>query len=300
MCAATSSLNARRGVLRHDEPLAKYTAWGVGGPADHFYEPADLNDLCLFLADLNPLEPVCWLGLGSNVLVRDGGIRGTVIHTTGRLNELRRLDSNTVYAEAGVTCARVAKFSAREHLGGCEFFAGIPGTVGGALAMNAGAFGSETYAIAAQVETLGRDGTRRRRPGSAFKPGYRSVEIPPQEWFIAVEFKLNDQPRPEAETNIRNLLRRRAETQPVGQRSCGSVFRNPPDDYAARLIDATDLKGHRIGDAQVSRKHANFIINRGVATAKDIEALIEHIVQQVETGHGISLRPEVCILGEAS
>lgn len=300
MCAATTTATPWHGVLRHDEPLARHTVWAIGGPADSFYEPVDLADLCRFVADRDAREPLCWLGLGSNILVRDAGIRGTVIHTAGCLRSLELRGSNTVYAEAGVACAKLAKFCARNRLGGCEFMAGIPGTVGGALAMNAGAFGGETYAVVSRVLSLGRAGGLRWRPGSAFKPAYRHVEIPPDEWFVAAEFELADQPRPDTESAIRELLRKRAETQPTGLRSCGSVFRNPPGEHAARLIESAGLKGHRIGAAVISDKHANFIINSGAASAADVEALIEHIIERVEACHGIRLRPEVCILGEAS
>ncbi len=299
ICAESSPGNRWRGVLLHNEPLAKHTVWGIGGPAEHFYKPLNLEDLCLFLADLAPDEPLYWLGLGSNILVRDAGIRGTVVHTAGCLNELKKLDAKTVRAEAGVACAKVAKFSARQHLGGCEFLAGIPGTVGGALALNAGAFGGETYDIVTYVETLDRNGERRRRPGSAFNASYRHAELPRDEWFIAAEFNLTDQLRPDAEASIRNLLRRRAETQPTGLRSCGSVFRNPDGDHAARLIEASGLKGHSIGGAQISEKHANFIINRDKASAWEVESLIEHIIARVEAEHGVRLRPEVCIVGDA-
>jgi len=299
MRRATSSHPAWQGDLRHNENLEKYTVWSIGGPADSFYKPAGLDDLCLFLADLAVDEPLLWLGLGSNILVRDGGIRGTVILTAGCLNRIEKMDSNGIFAQAGVACAKVAKFCARNQLGGCEFFAGIPGTLGGALAMNAGAFGGETYEHVSRVETLGRDGVRRWRPGNTFNPGYRHVELPRDEWFIAAEFRLSAQPRPDTETRIRGLLRRRAETQPTGLRTCGSVFRNPPGDHAARLIESAGLKGHRIGDAQVSEKHANFIINCGGARAADVEALIDTIQHRVEACHGVRLQPEVCIVGEA-
>ncbi len=298
MSQATPSHCAWRGELRHNEPLAKHTVWGIGGPADRFYKPADLDDLCLFLADLGADEAIFWLGLGSNILVRDGGLRGTVILTAGCLNGIEKLDSDTVRVQAGVACAKVAKFCARKHLGGCEFFAGIPGTLGGALAMNAGAFGGETYEHVTRVETLSRGGERRWRQGRAFNPGYRQVTIPRDEWFIAAEFRLNSQPRPDTEGRIRALLRRRAKTQPLGLRSCGSVFRNPPGDHAARLIESVGLKGRRIGDAVVSEKHANFIINCGHARAVDVEALIGAIQDKVADSHGVHLQPEVCIVGE--
>ncbi len=288
------------GELLRDESLSKHTVWGIGGPADYLYKPADLDDLCLFLADFPADAPLYWLGLGSNLLIRDAGIRGTVIHTAGCLKQLLQLSTNTVMAQAGVACAKVAKFCARRQLSDCEFFAGIPGTVGGALAMNAGAFGGETYRIVNRVETLSRRGQRLWRPGSAFNPGYRHVEIPVDEWFIAAEFKLGTSVSTDTALRIRELLRKRAATQPTGVRSCGSVFRNPTGDHAARLIEASGLKGYRIGAAQVSTKHANFIINTGGARASDVECLIKHIIKQVADLHGIRLQPEVCIVGESS
>lgn len=287
-----------RGRERRDEPMARHTAWAVGGPADRFYEPADLEDLCAFLAALPPDEPVFWLGLGSNLLVRDGGIRGSVVRTAGLLQRLERVGGERVRAEAGVPCAKAARFCARSGLGGAEFLAGIPGTVGGALAMNAGAFGGETWDVVAAVETVDRSGVRHRRVPGEFAVAYREVAGPAGEWFVAAELALAPADAGAGSARIREFLRRREATQPMGQRSCGSVFRNPSGDHAARLIEASGLKGRRVGAAMVSEKHANFIVNTGGARAADIEALIELVRETVAREQGVTLVPEVHRVGE--
>lgn len=286
-----------RGRLLHDEPMSRHTVWAVGGSAERYYEPADLADLAVFLGTLPASTEVHWVGLGSNLLVRDGGIPGVVIVLTGGLDSLALSAPGRVRAEAGTPCAKVARFCARQGLVGAEFLAGIPGTVGGALAMNAGAFGGETWPIVERVECMDREGTVRVRGRDEFRVGYRSVEGPPGEWFVAAEFVLPEGDAAEANARIRTLLRRRADTQPTGQRSCGSVFRNPPGDYAGRLIEACGLKGRRQGGAEVSTKHANFILNTGDATAADIEGLIGEVMQTVEARHGVRLQPEVRIVG---
>ena len=287
-----------RGRLRTDVPMARHTVWGIGGRAARCYEPADADDLATFLVALPRGEPITWLGLGSNVLVRDGGIRGTVVLVGAGLGRLESLDASTVRAEAGVPCPKVARYAVRNALAGCEFFAGVPGTVGGALAMNAGAFGGETWDIVRGVETIDRSGSCHRHHPDAFRVGYRQVEGPPHEWFIAAEFALQPDRAGTAAANLQALLRRRAETQPMGRRSCGSVFRNPPEDFAARLIDASGLKGTRVGGAMVSTKHANFIINTGAASAADVEQLMERIVDRVARDSGIRLQPEVRVVGD--
>jgi UDP-N-acetylmuramate dehydrogenase len=252
------------------------------------------------LRSLTPEVPIHWVGLGSNLLIRDGGLEGVVISTHGTLDRFDRLNQTNVYGEAGLACARIAKQCVKWGLGPAEFFAGIPGTLGGALAMNAGAFGGETWRHVIEVETIDRHGEVHRRPASEFKISYRQVIPPaPEEWFVAakLEFQrahgVNDK-------QIRELLERRKASQPIGEWSCGSVFTNPPDDHAARLIDTAGLKGFRIGDASVSEKHANFIINHGNATAADLERLIQHVRETVERMHGVSLHPEVRIVGEAA
>jgi len=289
-----------RGELRLDEPMARHTSWRVGGPARRFYRPADRDDLVLFLQRLEPEEPLLWLGLGSNLLVRDGGFAGTVIATQGRLGGIARVGERGLYAEAGAACAKVARFTARAGLGGVEFLAGIPGTLGGALAMNAGAFGGETWERVRRVETVDRRGRVRERQPRAFRIGYRRVEGPVGEWFLAAEMELQVVDTTATQAHIRQLLERRAASQPTRLPSCGSVFRNPPGQHAARLIEAAGLKGLRLGGAQVSPKHANFIVNTGGATAAEIEALIEQVRQRVEAASGVRLVTEVRRVGEAS
>lgn len=286
-----------RGEMRRDETLAGHTSWRVGGPARHFYRPADRDDLLLFLAGLDADEPLLWLGLGSNLLVRDGGFPGTVLALQGRLVAMHLTHQGHLYAEAGCACARVARQAAREGLSGAEFLAGIPGTLGGALAMNAGAFDGETWPLVRSVETVDRFGAVRRRTAEDFEVGYRQVRGPAGEWFLAAELDLRPEGTAAAQARIKGLLERRAATQPIGLPSCGSTFRNPPGDHAARLIEAAGLKGECIGGAEVSEKHANFIINRGNATAADIEALIERVRQAVERHSGIRLVTEVHRVG---
>ncbi len=288
-----------RGRLRYQEPLARHTSWRVGGPADRFYVPADIDDLAVFLSGLAADEPLTWLGLGSNLLVRDGGIRGTVISLHGVLNDLKRSNGSGVIAGAGVACAKVARFAARNELSGAEFLVGIPGTMGGALAMNAGAFGGETWALVRQVEVINRSGEITKRSRKDFAIAYRAVALSRQEWFIGAELQLARDDSGAGQQRLRALLARRSASQPTGVFSCGSVFRNPEGDYAGRLIEASGLKGKAIGQARVSDKHANFIINEHGARAADIEALIRHIQQVVETQQGITLEPEVRIVGVA-
>ena len=287
-----------RGELREHESMARLTSWRVGGPADRFYKPADVADLGAFLAMLPDDEPLTWLGLGSNLLVRDGGVRGTVIALHGMLDDLERVGDTSVRAGAGVPCAKVARFAARNDLVGGEFLAGIPGTMGGALAMNAGAFGGETWEKVTRVETIDRAGHRHQRGADEYEIGYRTVKGPANEWFIACELQLEAGDGEASMARIRELLNKRGETQPTGQPSCGSVFRNPPGDYAGRLIEACGLKGHCIGGACVSEKHANFIINTGEASAADIESLIRHVQETVKREHGVALIAEVRVIGE--
>lgn len=287
-----------RGELLHKEPMARHTSWRVGGPADCYYRPADIDDLAAFLQQLPTDEPLTWLGLGSNLLVRDGGIRGTVISTSGLLNEISLQDGQIIRAEAGVSCAKLARVAAREGLTGAEFFAGIPGTVGGALAMNAGAFGGETWPLVVRVETMDRHGQRYMRTPADYTIAYRSVKGPDDEWFVAAHLKLEKGDVESGQTSIKELLAKRGATQPTTQASCGSVFRNPEGDHAARLIEQCGLKGKCIGNACVSEKHANFIVNTGDATARDIESLIEEVAQTVQRECGVSLMHEVHIIGE--
>lgn len=300
---------ALRGELRRDEALAPYTTWRVGGPARQLYRPLDSEDLAVFLRSLPKDEPLLWLGLGSNLLIRDGGFAGTAIVTSAVLgglvvaaddNASTSNEGRCIDAGAGVACNKLARFAVRNGLRGGEFLAGIPGTLGGALAMNAGAWGGETWALVAMVETIDRHGERHTRSPSEFEIGYRSVKVPEGEWFVGARLQFLDgrQSPEQGQAKIKALLAERAASQPTGVASAGSVFRNPPGDHAARLIEACGLKGLRRGGAQVSERHANFFINTGDATATDVEALINEVAATVEREHGIRLRPEVRIIGE--
>ena len=287
-----------QGELRSNEPMSRHTSWRVGGPAELFFVPASIEDLQSFLHELDDDTPVFWFGIGSNLLVREGGLRGVVISATKILRDLEQVDHYVVRAGSGVPCTQLARKCIRWGLGPSEFFAGIPGTVGGALAMNAGAHGGETWERVESVRTIDRNGEIHERAPGEYTVGYRSVAGPPNEWFLEATLRFDPQATASMET-LNTLLERRKNTQPLGLPSCGSVFRNPPDDHAARLIETANLKGFSIGGAEVSAKHANFIINRGDATATDIEELIEHVRHSVTETHGIELIHEVHIVGES-
>jgi UDP-N-acetylmuramate dehydrogenase len=312
-----------RGELRQREPMARHTSWRAGGAADRAYFPADLADLAAFLRSLPASEPVHVVGLGSNLLVRDRGLRGTAILTHWALRTIRveRLEKGhgDIYAQAGIASPKVARFAAMRGFRGAEFLAGIPGTVGGALAMNAGCFGGETWKIVERATTIDRGGTLRERAPADYEIDYRHVRLkdeatglnaevphPPspvprrsEEWFVAATFRL---PRGDSQSSrrvIKGLLQKRLATQPLEQPNAGSVFRNPAGDYAAHLVEACGLKGRVVGGAQISTKHANFIVNAGGASAADIEALIELAERSVSEKFGIVLEREVRIVGEA-
>jgi UDP-N-acetylmuramate dehydrogenase len=296
MMAAARELQVQ-GELRYDEPMSRHTSWRVGGPAETFFIPASIDDLANFLVELDADTPLFWLGTGTNLLVRDGGIAGVVIAATSMLRHLERHDELSVRAGAGVPCTQLARQCIRWQLGPSEFFAGIPGTVGGALAMNAGAHGGETWEHVTAVRTIDRGGNVHDRGPEDYEVGYRSVRGPENEWFLEATLRFDPDVKPSMDA-MKTMLERRKRTQPLGLPSCGSVFRNPPGDHSARLIEAAGLKGYRIGGAEVSTKHANFIINRDAATASDIEQLIEHVQTTVHEVHGVRLVHEVRIVGE--
>jgi len=313
-----------RGVLLLNEPMCKHTSWRVGGNAEQFYTPADLEDLAQFLSALPAGEAVMFLGLGSNLLVRDEGIRGTVISLKGCLAEIEPVEnsavdsavdsvgdsvgdkSNECYLRvgAGTSCAKLARYCHRNDLVGGEFFSGIPGLMGGALAMNAGAFGDETWSFVDSVVTLDMQGTINRRSADEYEIAYRCItEKKPGkncEWFVSADLKFVKGSGEEAARRVKGLLETRNKTQPTGLPSCGSVFKNPQNDYAARLIEACGLKGAVMGGAAVSEKHANFIINTGGASACDIENLINHVKKTVKEKQGVDLQTEVRIAGGQS
>lgn len=293
-----------RGRLLENEPMARHVSWRAGGRATRAYVPADLADLQAFLRTLPDGEPVYFVGLGSNLLVRDGGFRGTVVlmhDTHGTI----RLDDDLVYAEAGVASPKVARFAATHGREGAEFLAGVPGTIGGALAMNAGCYGSETWEFVERADTVDRHGGVHARTAREFEIGYRHVvlrkgALGTEEWFTGAWFRFPRGDGARARERIKTLLDKRSATQPLNLPNAGSVFRNPPDDHAARLVEACGLKGHVIGNARISERHANFIVNPGgKASAADIEALIEHARAAVLKRFGIALVTEVRIIGDA-
>ena len=296
-----------RGEIRRNEPMARHVSWRAGGVVRCAYTPADLADLQAFVRTLPAGEPVYFVGLGSNLLVRDGGLRGTVIFTHRALSHIRLGTSGDgwreVEVDAGVAAPKLARYAAMHDLVGGEFFAGIPGTVGGALAMNAGCYGGETWRAVVSVSTLNRNGAVRARAPSDYDIGYRSVSArraaPGEAWFIGATFRFLRGDGAASRRLMKEFLQRRIASQPLGRPNAGSVFRNPPGDYAARLIEACGLKGERIGGAEISAKHANFIVNAGSATAADIERLITCARDTVQARFGIALETEVRIVGDA-
>ncbi|MHB1512693.1 MAG: UDP-N-acetylmuramate dehydrogenase [Acidiferrobacter sp.] len=289
---------ARNDIVRYDEPLAPHTTWRVGGPADVLCVPPTVPALSTFLS-AHPTLPLLWLGLGSNTLVRDAGIRGLVVITAGGLAGLG-FEGQAIRAEAGVPLAKLARFSVQSGYTGLEFLAGIPGTVGGALAMNAGAAGCEIWEQVAAVETVDRSGERHVRTRVDFEIGYRSVRFFREEWFVSALFELSPGDPPLGMARIREHLGVRNRTQPVQTANAGSVFRNPPGDHAGRLIEQAGLKGLREGGAVVSERHANFIINDAAATASDIERLILRVQAEVHERMDVWLETEVKIVGDAA
>ncbi len=292
-----------RGQLRENEPMDRHVSWRAGGRARTFYQPADVADLQSFLATRPAGEPILFVGLGSNLLVRDGGFEGSVVfthHALAGISAAGRAGTRRAFvAGAGVPAPHLARFVARHDCQGGEWLAGIPGTLGGALAMNAGCYGGETWDHVIDVTTVDRAGTLRHRTGGDYEIGYRHVakRSPGDEWFVAGTFAFEAGSRDAAFARMKALLERRVATQPLSRPNAGSVFRNPPGDHAARLIESCGLKGRRIGAAEVSTKHANFIVNTGGARAADIEALIEEVRETVHSRTGVALVPEVRIVG---
>ena len=287
-----------KGKITPYEPMSRHCSWRTGGTAERFFEPADASDLIEYLRHTDKNESITWIGLGSNVLIRDGGLEGTVISTTKTLNDFRWLNSNTLYVECGTPCAKVAKEAVKMNAAGGAFLAGIPGSIGGALAMNAGAFGAEIWMLVDSVQLVARDGATSERLKSSFETSYRSVDLPTDHWFISAVLRFEQNTEKFGDSEIRELLTRRNAAQPTGKASCGSVFKNPPGDYAGRLIEDAGLKGRRRGGCCVSDKHANFIVNDGRATAADIESLILEVQKTVSEKFDSKLEPEVRIIGQ--
>ncbi len=295
--------SALRGALRENEPMARHVSWRAGGRARLFYQPADVADLAAFLRALPAREPVLFVGLGSNLLVRDGGFDGAIVFTHHALTGIAQVGVTPRFrAGAGVPAPHLARFVAKHGGGGAEWMAGVPGTVGGALAMNAGCYGGETWNHVHRVETIDRAGQLHTRTLADYETGYRHVALKggAEEWFVAGVFDFDRGEEAPAMARMRELLARRVATQPLSQPNAGSVFRNPPGGFAARLIEQCGLKGFAIGMAQVSTKHANFIVNLGGAKASDIEAVIDHVHATVAARAGVDLVREVRIVGEVA
>jgi UDP-N-acetylmuramate dehydrogenase len=300
--------NFLRGELSLDVDMSRHVSWRAGGRVERLYQAADLADLAMFLQTLPQSEPLLTVGLGSNLLVRDGGLRGTLLLTHGALTELRLENDGSLYVQGGVAGAKLARFAATHDLVGAEFCAGIPGTVGGMLAMNAGCYGSEIWDKVERVQVLTRAGELIERTPQDYVIGYRSVQrrgddgepfpLPTDELFVGTWLKFEAGDGAASRQAIKALLEKRVASQPIGTPNAGSVFRNPEGDHAARLIQSCGLKGRRLGGAQVSEKHANFIVNTGGATAADIEGLIELVQAEVAAQTGVHLHPEVRIIGE--
>ena len=263
-------------MLVADEPMSKHCSLRAGGLARKFFVPTDVNQLSSQLK--NNQQPILFVGLGSNLLVRDCGFDGLVVHTKHLKNLY--LSKGAIEAETGTTLAKLSRFADANGKFGAEFLSAIPGSVGGALAMNAGAFGSEIWQFVTSVNTIDLTGKIQTRLPSDYIISYRNVTAKhPKEFFLSAQFDFNQSKR---NIEARELLKRRNASQPIGLASCGSVFKNPSGNFAAKLIESASLKGYCIGGACVSEKHANFIINHGSASAKDIEDLIQHIQNTVQ------------------
>ena len=286
--------------IRPDEPMAGHVTWRAGGRVAKACFPRGIDDLAAFMAGMRHDEPLLMVGLGSNLLIRDGGFDGTAIFTHGALDMLRLEADGTIYAEAGVASPKVARFAANQNFAGAEFLAGIPGTLGGALAMNAGCHGGEIWSYVERVRMLTRKGELVDRTPADFAIAYRhcGLKVATDEIFVAAWLRFPAGDAATARATIKTLLEKRIASQPLQLPNAGSVFRNPPGDYAARLIETAGLKGLDEGGARVSEKHANFIVNPGgKANAAAIESLIGRIQAEIRERFGVELVREVRILG---
>ena len=280
-----------------NESMAKHTSWGIGGCADLFYSPKSREDLVSFLSSVDPNLPITWIGKGTNILVRDAGIRGVVISTKSFLKEIEKTSKYLYKVEAGVACVELALFCQKNGIGPAAFFSGIPGSIGGALTMNAGSFGMETWDLVKEVEVINEKGDISFLEKESFDIAYRTVTFPFRLWFLSCSMSLSSDEQT-TKDNLIELRNQRIKTQPLSEDTCGSVFKNPPGNFAGALIEGSGLKGFKIGSASISEKHANFIVNQGGATAGDIENLINHTRQVVKKNYDIDLQPEVRIMGE--
>lgn len=297
-----------KGEVRKNEPLSRHTSFRIGGPADILAWPADREDLVSLVRQIRKQGlPYFVLGGGTNLLVRDGGFRGVVI-SLERMDvirierEYRSVGGSfaVISAEAGAPLPRLHAFTLEQGLTGLEFATGIPGTVGGAVRMNAGTSLGETSDVIDLVNLVTPDGDLITRGRQEMGFGYRTANIPEGHIVAEAKFVLRRGIKDEIRERVRELQEQRRERQPWGSPNAGSVFKNPHEVSAGKLIEDAKLKGRRVGDAQISEKHANFIVNLGRATAKDVLALMEIVKQAVLDAHGVRLEPEIRIVGEDS
>jgi UDP-N-acetylmuramate dehydrogenase len=285
-----------------DECMDRHTSIGVGGRADALVFPESVAGLGRIVAFLRAeWIPVFFVGNGTNLIVRDDGFRGAIVSTKGLRAvrvEGRGQDRAAILAEAGASLAEVVALAAREALAGMEFCAGIPGSVGGGIRMNAGAYGSELKDVIESVDLLNGEGNIKSCKRQALQFHYRDLALPEGACVAGGVFVLARGNRDAVEGRIREILRTRSGKHPLQYRNAGSIFKNPKGMPAGKIIDEAGLKGARIGGAQVSEMHGNFIVNLGSATARDIIGLIEHVQQKVLETKGIALEPEVKIIGE--
>jgi len=286
------------GVVR-DEPMRRHTTLKIGGPADAFAEPASVREVSALARWCAAARvPLTVVGGGSNLLVRDGGIRGVVLGT-GRLRGLALVPPTTIRVEAGVSTGKLLSLAMKSDLGGIEFLGGVPGSVGGGLIMNAGTYLGEFKDVTTWVESVRlADGEILRRDNTACGFRYRHSDLPASEVVVAAELALRPRPRAEIEAEVKALRLRRHDREPKKVSSNGSTFKNPPNDFAGRLIEAAGCKGWHEGDAVCSPVHANWLVNTGAATAAELVRLIDRVRAEVARVHGLTLELEVKILGE--
>lgn len=289
------------GRVRFDEPMSRRTTLKIGGPADAFALPESTDELqALVRACAERGLPIMAVGGGSNLIVRDGGIRGVVI-ATRNLRSVDWLSPTTMRVEAGVSTGKVLSLATQRGLGGVEFLGGVPGSVGGGMIMNAGTYLGEFASVTTQVDSVRlADGELVSRDREACGFVYRGSALPADEIVARATLELTPRPRAEIEADVAGLRLRRKEREPIGVHNSGSTFKNPQGDYAGRLIEAAGLKGTRVGAAECSPVHANWLVNTGGATAAELLALIELVRARVRDAHGIDLALEVKIVGEAT
>ena len=289
--------NKIKGKFRSNISLKEFNTWKVGGKAEYLYEPDNIEELKLFLK-LSKDTKITFLGNGSNVLIRDGGVSGCVICLKNSLNNYKFSKDNEYVFEAGLSCMKIAQITAKDNYGGLEFLCGIPGSLGGALAMNAGCYGGNIWEKVSKVDLINKNGELLEKNKNDFIIGYRNVELEDNNFFVNATFSLQKNKLKNSLDIIKDYLKDRRSKQPTGQPSCGSVFKNPENFHAANLIDSLDLKGYKIGGAYVSKKHANFIIAEKSASSNDIENLIEYVQKKVYEEKKIFLETEVEFIGK--